>query len=112
MSIAFQRVREKAVNHKEAENEIVPAFQTEKLRELRPQQRQLLSLFRKSREVNLQEIADHLGINTRSANGLIKKWVEQEFIQVENPSKKARTYVLGNDWERVVLGKEDKSLER
>ena len=82
------------------------------MRELRPQQRQLLSLFHKSREVNLQEIAEHLGINTRSASGLIKKWLEQEFIQIENPSKKARTYVLGKDWERMVLGKQDKDLER
>jgi Fic family protein len=110
MAIAFQRVREKAVNYKEAE--ITPAYQTEKLRELRPQQRQLLSLFHKSREVNLQEIADHLGINVRSANVFIKKWLEQEFIQIENPSKKARTYVLGRDWERVVLGIEVRDLER
>ena len=112
MAIAFQRVREKAVNYKETEIEITPAYHTEKLRELRPQQRQLLSLFHKSREVNLQEIAEHLGINTRSASGLIKKWLEQEFIQIENPSKKARTYVLGKDWERMVLGKQDKDLER
>lgn len=105
MAIAFQRVREKALSYKETEITSVLQLQTEKLRELRPQQRQLLSLFQKSREVNVQEIATHLGINTRSTNTFIKKWLEQDFIQIENPSKKARTYTLGKDWEQVVLGK-------
>ncbi|MCW3159699.1 Fic family protein [Chryseobacterium oryctis] len=111
MAIAFQRVREKAFNYKEEQKSTGSGleqvnsthYQTEKLRELRPQQRQVLSLFQKSREVNLQEIADHLGINARSANGLIKKWLEQNFIQIENPSKKARTYILEKDWERIIL---------
>jgi Fic family protein len=111
MAIAFQRVRE-AMNYKETEITPSLAIQTEKLRELRPQQRQVLSLFQKSREVNLQEMASHLGINSRSTNVLIKKWLEQDFIHIENPSKKARTYILGKDWEQVVLGKEDKDLER
>ena len=112
MAIAFQRVREKALSYNETEITSVLLLQTEKLRELRPQQRQLLSLFQKNKEVNVQEIATHLGINIRSTNTLIKKWVKQDFIQIENPSKKARTYTLGKDWEQVVLGKEDKELER
>ncbi len=105
MAIAFQRVREKALSYKETEITSDFQLQTEKLRELRPQQRQLLSLFQENKEVNVQEIATHLGINTRSTNTLIKKWLEQDFIQIENPSKKARTYTLGKDWEQVVLGK-------
>lgn len=111
MSIAFQRVRENALNHKETEITSLLMIQTEKLRELRPQQRQILSLFQKNKEVNLQEIASHLGINTRSANGLLKKWIEQGFIQIENNSKKARTYILNKQWEQVVLNKVDKDLE-
>lgn len=106
MAIAFQRVREKALSYTEPEITSDLQLQTEKLRELRPQQRQLLSLFQENKEVNVQEIANHLGINTRSTNTLIKKWLEQDFIQIENPSKKARTYTLGKDWEQVVLGKE------
>ncbi len=102
MAIAFQRVREKALSYKETEITSGMIYQTEKLRELRPQQRQVLSLFQKSKEVNLREIADHLGINPRSANGLLKKWIEQGFVQIENNSKKARTYVLNKQWEKVI----------
>ncbi len=110
MAIAFQRVREKALNYEETEITSVLQLQTERLRELRPQQRQVLSLFQKSKEVNVQEIAIYLGINHRSVNGFIKKWLEQNFIQIENTSKKARTYTLGKEWEQVVLGKKDNDL--
>jgi Fic family protein len=105
MAIAFQRVREKALSYKEMEIASIPMYHTEKLRELRPEQRQILSLFQKSKEVNLQELADHLGINPRSASGIIKKWIERDFIQIENNSKKARTYVLDKQWEQIVLNK-------
>lgn len=118
MTIAFKRVREKAFKEnreQRAENKDLEkiksveslSFQTEKLRKLHPQQRQILSLFQKSREVNLQEIAEHLGMNPRNTNGLIKKWLEQEFLKIENPSKKARTYILGLDWERIILNKDE-----
>lgn len=107
MAIAFQKVREMALSYKEDEISLVLVHHTEKLRELRPQQRQVLSLFIKSREVDLREIADHLGINSRSASGVIKKWIEQGFIKVENNSKKARTYVLDKQWEEVILNNND-----
>lgn len=107
MAIAFQRVRETALNYKEEEISSALIYQTGKLRDLRPQQRQILSLFQKTREVNLREIADHLGINSRSANGLIKKWIEQGFILIENNSKKARTYILSKEWEEVILNKDN-----
>ncbi len=106
MAIAFHSVREKATDFQETEQktEHSDPFQTEKFRELRPQQRQVLSLFQKTKEVNLQEIADHLGISARSTNSLIKKWLEQNFIQIENPSKRARTYILSEEWERLIIG--------
>lgn len=104
MAIAFRSVREKATDFQavEQEAENTDIFQTEKFRQLRPQQRQVLSLFQKAREVSLHEIAGHLGIHTRSANSVIKKWLEQDFIEIGNPSRKARTYVLHEDWERLI----------
>ncbi|MBB4807013.1 DNA-binding transcriptional regulator LsrR (DeoR family) [Chryseobacterium defluvii] len=72
----------------------------------------MLSLFQQSREVNVQEIADHLGVGTRSANGLIKKWIEQNFIQIENPSKKTRTYTLDSNREQIILGRDDRKTDR
>jgi DNA-directed RNA polymerase specialized sigma24 family protein len=116
MAIAFQRVREKAFNYEEKrfrdqeleaknrksrENDL--QFQTEKLREVHPQQRQVLFLFQKNREVNLQEIANYLGINTRSANGLVKNGLNKISFRLRIPLKKQEPIFLGkigSEWLR------------
>ncbi|MEC4049416.1 Fic family protein [Flavobacterium sp. SUN046] len=106
MAIAFQSVREKALGFNENEKTSGQIYQADRLRELRPQQRQVLSLFQMRKEVSLREIAEHIGINTRSTNNLLQKWMEQGFVKIENNSKKARTYVLDQQWEQVVLDKD------
>lgn len=37
--------------------------------------------------------------------------IEQKFIQIENPSKKARTYTLYSNREQIILGKNDKEAD-
>lgn len=103
MAIAFQNVRNIAEQLKEDSRDkpIIP--QTEKMRELAPQQRQVLSLFIKQREVSVQNIAEHLRLKNRSAYDLVKKWIDSDFLQIENPSKRARTYTLTNKWEQLVV---------
>lgn len=109
MGISFRSVRQQAERMQSLETTAI-ADQSKKLRELRPQQQQLLSLFAKQKEVSLQEIATHLEINSRSAYSLILKWIGQDFVQAENPSKKARTYGLTPQWE-VLVHKNDPELE-
>jgi Fic family protein len=106
MAISFRSVRDKAQELKDQKKEhnIIP-YQTETLRELKPQQRQVFSLFEKSKEVSTIDIAKHLGLNTRSAHGLIKKWLEDGFVQIAEQSKKSRTYSLSQKWEQLISGK-------
>ena len=100
MGISFRSVRQQAERMQQLENPVTD--QAEKLRELRPRQRQILSLFAKQKEVSIQEVATHLEIHSRNAYTLIQKWIGQGFVQIENPSKKARTYGLAVEWEALV----------
>jgi len=103
MAIAFKSVRKKAQELQSKLPFSGPVRQTEKLRSLRPQQRQLLSLFEKLKEVSINDIASHLGVNSRSAYALIKKWIDDDFIEVANASRKARTYQLTQEWEQLIV---------
>jgi Fic family protein len=73
------------------------------MRELRPLQRQALGLFVQSRIVTAGELADYLGIGQRQGRELCAKWVDEGFLAVENPSKKARSYRLAERYEEGLV---------
>ncbi|MFB7719416.1 Fic family protein [Nocardia sp. NPDC056100] len=72
------------------------------LRQLDPRQRRTLELFRDSAVVTGSDIATHLGISPRTANTLIRGWITDDFIEIDDPSKKRRTYRLRPRYERLV----------
>ena len=111
MANSFRSVREKAEQMKKLTKEKTSAYETQKVRELRPQQRQVLSLFQKSKEITAIELAKHLGIKHQNTRILIKKWLEQDFIQIENASKKTRTYALTKEWEEMLMDKQEQRLK-
>lgn len=73
------------------------------MRELRPLQRQVIGLFAQSRIVTSNEVASYLGIPSRQARENCAKWVDEGFLDVENPSKKARSYRLAGRFENGLL---------
>ncbi len=100
MSISFSRVRLQAEQSNTLD--LIAEQQSFNLRELKPQQRHALSLFKFSKEITAGQLAIHLGIKSRSATDLLKKWIDDEFIQIENKSKKSRTYCLTDKWEQQI----------
>ena len=76
---------------------------TELMRELRPVQRQLLGLFVQSKVVSSPEIAGYLGITQRLAREACGKWVTEGFLEIENISKKARSYRLAGRYETGLM---------
>lgn len=110
MANSFRSVRQKAEQMKEITKEHIATHETHKLRELRPQQRQVLSLYTKIKEVTASEIASHLGVKPQNMRPLINKWLEGDFIQVENASKKSRTYSLTPQWEQMLLNRQQSRL--
>lgn len=96
MAEAFAKVRVKA--SEAAQQEGQGADQSSLLRELDLRQRQVLSLFKKSKFVTTREIATLLHIHVRSALNLCKKWVGEEFVIQHGTSKKTRKYELAEKW--------------
>lgn len=72
------------------------------LRELSAKQRMSLDLFLLQKEITTNDLAIHLGVSKRSAAILIKKWLENGFLIIGNPSNKARTYLLNDKWEKLI----------
>lgn len=107
MARSFGSVRKEV----EKSRNLPQADQTQKLRELRPMQRQLLSLFERSKEVSLQEMADHLGISSRAVYRNLTNWMDMGFICIVNPSKKGRSYGLTSEWEKVLIEVDPKLLD-
>ncbi len=75
------------------------------MRTLDPQQRKALELFQNYAVVTNSQIGELLGFNPRIANALCKKWVETGFLEIVDPSKKARKYRLSEPYE-ALIGKE------
>lgn len=95
MAISFSRIRTKAEQEKAPD-------QSKILRQLSARQKQALSLFKKQAEIKSSELAEHLGISDRSSSELCIKWVEDGFLKITNPSKRARAYGLSDKYEQLV----------
>jgi Fic family protein len=72
------------------------------LRKLDARQRKALELFRSSELISSQDIAKLFGLQARAARVICQKWVETEFIIVNDPSKKSRTYAINQQWQSLV----------
>ncbi|WP_236869780.1 Fic family protein [Candidatus Bandiella numerosa] len=94
MAEAFAKVKILAQEAK-SDNEKDQSFL---LRELDQRQKKVLQLFIGSKFITTKEIAILLGIHTRSALNLCKKWTDEGFILQEGFSNKTRKYQLVEKW--------------
>lgn len=73
------------------------------LRGLDPRQRRVLELFHGQAVATSSEIASHLGLSVRATNQLCRKWIAEGFLIVDDPSRKARSYRLGQPYEELAV---------
>ena len=98
MADAFSNVRLKAseaTNSKQADHSTL-------LRELDQRQKQVLSLFIKSKYITTREIAELLNIHPRTALNLCKKWIDNDFILQHGKANKSRKYELSDQWLELI----------
>jgi len=98
MADAFSNVRLKASEAAEGEKIDHSAL----LRELDQRQKQVLSLFTKSKYITTREIAELLNIHPRTALNLCKKWVDSDFIIQHGDANKSRKYELAGKWLKFI----------
>lgn len=73
------------------------------LRELDPKQRKVLELLKDFETVTTSQIGDFFGFKPRVASKLCIKWVKDGFLQIVDPSRKARKYAIAHKY-AVLLG--------
>ncbi len=72
------------------------------LRELDQRQKQVLSLFEKSKYITTREIADLLGLHIRTALNHCNKWCDEGFMIQHGEAPKSRKYELADKWLELV----------
>ncbi len=81
------------------------------LRLLSPKQRKALILFRDFDQVTSKQIGELFGFQPRTNAKLCKQWVDEGFIDLVNPSRKARTYRLASKFKVLLEMKHDDFME-
>jgi len=98
MSEAFGKVRGRAEEFRGHGD----TWADSELRQLSPQQRYALGLFRKQVAVTSREIASFFSLTPRAATALCRKWVASGFLRIDNPSTKARSFRLAPRFEQTL----------
>ena len=96
MADSFSKIAENIEN---SSADASPPKDQRLLRTLSPLQRQALGLFADNRVITSKQLGEYLSVSPRKARGLCQSWLEDKFLEVENPSKKARSYRLANKFE-------------
>jgi predicted ArsR family transcriptional regulator len=74
----------------------------EKLRRLDHRAQMVLALFAKKEFIAAQDAAQVLGLSTRMARFLMKEWVEDGWLVVEDTANRSRTYSLSRHYKSLV----------
>ncbi|MBW6518165.1 MAG: Fic family protein [ANME-2 cluster archaeon] len=94
----FTAAREEALRSLDEGITIEP----EALRRLDPRARTVLALFTKKEQITSSEVANTLGLSQRMARVLLKNWVEEGWLEVADPSRRARAYTLNEHYRQYI----------
>ena len=74
----------------------------EDLRRLDHRARMVLGLFAKKETITASDVAGELGLSERMARNLLVDWVKEGWLEVTNPSRRARAYSLSAKYRQYV----------
>ncbi len=100
MARIFEQVAEEVARHL-AGNDSSDGSD-ELLRQLDVRARRILSLFLDQETIGSGEVAKTLGVSTRQARNLLAQWVEDGWLEIADPSKRGRSYVLVEEYQSLL----------
>jgi transposase len=74
----------------------------EQLRRLDRRARLIIALFHRQDSIVTADVAKTLGVAERTARDLMKEWVTDGWLQIADPSKKARRYILTAEYRQFI----------
>lgn len=72
------------------------------LKTLDPKQRKTLELFKEQEIITARQIQELFNFKPRTASALCSNWVQNGFLQIVDPSKKRRSYMLANKYAKLI----------
>jgi Fic family protein len=72
------------------------------LRRLDPRARTVLALFLRTDRITTADVAGALGLSDRMARVLLGRWVGDGWLEVADPSRRARAYVLSASYRQFI----------
>jgi Fic family protein len=94
----FEAVRQKAKKC----GTISPQAEPEALRRLDHRARVVLGLFARNETITAPLVATELGLSERTARNLLGTWVNDGWLEVANPSRRARSYGLSAEYRQYI----------
>ena len=76
--------------------------EAEELRRLDRRARVIIGLFTRQDLITTADVAGALGLSERMARVLVKEWVKDGWLEVANPSNRARSYSLSASYRQFV----------
>jgi Fic family protein len=102
LATVFAAAQEEALRYSRTKDHL--ALEPDVLRRLDPRARKVLALFAGTERITAGDVARVLGLSDRTARLLLRKWIEDEWIEVADPSRRGRAYRLSASY-RQVIGK-------
>ncbi len=94
---SFESVKRRALGNLNRNKDMA-----KEMRHLDARKRALLTLFVHESEISAKDVEDFFNIKSRTARHLCKQWVDDGFLVIVNPSKKLRTYALGQMFRKLL----------
>ena len=99
LAAVFNAAKEEALRARES-----PGIEPEALRRLDPRARAVLALFTRTERITSGEVAGVLGLSERTARELLRNWVQDGWIEIAAPSRRARSYRLSAGYRQLIGG--------
>ncbi|MCB1110632.1 MAG: Fic family protein [Chlamydiia bacterium] len=96
MALSFEKVIEQMEGSKHEKDD------SKLLRELDPKKRKILELFEDYAVITSKQIGHFYGFKPSTSSQLCRQWVKEGFIEIVDPSRKARKYQLSKKYKKLI----------
>ncbi len=100
LATVFGNVSDEALRATEEDRSTEP----EALRRLDPRAKTLLAHFARHDRLTARDAASALGLSERTTRDLLSRWVREGFLEIADPSRRARSYALSAVYRRLIGG--------
>jgi Fic family protein len=100
LATVFAAAQKQALRYSRGEDSFT--LEPDLLRRLDPRARKVLALFARTERITAGDVARVLGLSDRTARLLLRKWLEDEWIEMADPSRRGRAYRLSASYRQVI----------